>query len=154
MIVNHKKPFELLVDYVVANPQYGALITHQDISSVMNVAYGTRDYSYAVSKANIALTKQQLRLKSVKGIGYRILHHNEYGSESASLCLQASKKIEKAKFINDCVDVSQLNRQEKQSHNKLKNELNNSIMFMQNMISICNGIKMIKNTKNSKKGTP
>jgi transcriptional antiterminator len=154
MIANHKKPFELLVDYIVANPQYGALITHQDISSVMHLAYGTREYSYAVSKANVALTKQQLRLKSVKGIGYRILHHNEYGNESASLCLQASKKIEKAKFINDCVDVSQLNRKEKQSHNKLRNELNNSITFMQNMVSICNGIKTLKSTKSSKKGTP
>lgn len=109
-------PYQLLVDEVTNNPQRGLVLLHQDIATIMNISYirGALNskYSSNLSKANKKLTESNLRLESIKGIGYRIIFHNEYVRHVQKAIKMSNNNLEKGLFIKKNTDISKLTSSE------------------------------------------
>lgn len=142
------QPWEKLVLYVEGHPKRGDVLLHGDIEQITGTVYGTTRYGYVIAKAKKELTKKQLRIRSVNGVGYRIMEHYEYDNDAASQVIQAANHLTNAKFISDCTDISKLNKKQASNHNKLANEINKSNTILQNVISVANSIRVAnKGTK-------
>lgn len=142
------QPWEKLVLYVEGHPKRGDVLLHGDIEQITGTVYGTTRYGYVIAKAKKELTKKQLRIRSVNGVGYRIMKHYEYDNDAASQVIQAANHLTNAKFISDCTDISKLNKKQASNHNKLANEINKSNTILQNVISVANSIRVAnKGTK-------
>lgn len=114
-MVKKTQPYELLVNHVKANPVKGQTIPHTDIENIMGISYKASGcnhanprYGYHVQKANKILTELHLRLEPIKGFGYRIIEDNQYVDSIRKAYNTGVKSFEKAKFIGDNVDGTNL----------------------------------------------
>ena len=114
-MVKKTQPYELLVNHVKANPIKGQTIPHVDIENIMGIPYkiptcnhSNQKYGYHIKKANKILTELHLRLEPIKGFGYRIIEDNQYVDSIRKAYNTGVKSFEKAKFIGDNVDGTNL----------------------------------------------
>ena len=76
---NEKQKVQELLAEMIAKYDYGAIISHDWISHIASIPYGTNKYKTIIGKTKRILIKKYSKvLESVKGIGYRIILPDEY----------------------------------------------------------------------------
>lgn len=73
-------PWKQLVK-VASEWEYGSKHTHEEISDILGVKYGTPDYYANVNAANSVMTECGKRLKNIHDQGYRVLLPTEQTPE-------------------------------------------------------------------------
>lgn len=128
-MITKVQPYEKLVDYVKQNPQKGQLIPHVDIEQIIGIPYRkvcgclNGKYSREVAKAIEKLTSMALRLDPIQGYGYRILEDNQYVDVMGRLYNTSITFMEKARFVADGADVSNLSAQDLKNFNDVYNRI-------------------------------
>lgn len=128
-MITKVQPYEKLVDYVKQNPNKGQLIPHADVEQILGITYRkgcgclNGHYTRQVAKANEKLTPLALRLDPIQGYGYRILEDNQYADVMGRLYNTSVTFMEKARFVADGADVSNLSSQDLKRFNDIYNRI-------------------------------
>ena len=132
-----KRPHELLVTKVTQEMNSGNwkkphLISHSEMEKIIGIdrikpcGCRNRKYTETISKANNELIGQNLLLQAVNGYGYRIVEDNMYVVSMKLLYNQAVKCINKAGYIRDNTNTSNLNSTELKEWTNVSNAINNA----------------------------
>ena len=135
-MVKKTQPYEMLVNHVKANPIKGQTIPHADIENIMGIPYkasgcnhANPKYGYHIQRANKILTELHLRLEPIKGFGYRIIEDNQYVDSIRKAYNSGVKSFEKARFISDNTDGSNLSFDEYQELKEVRDKVNTALKY-------------------------
>jgi len=90
----NKQKWEILFESI-KNMEYGDIITHAEISKLINEPYGSNKYSSIVQRAKKELLKNSRQIESIRETGYRVLEPDSYVDESMSKFKQGFNKLKK-----------------------------------------------------------
>lgn len=114
-LVENKKKWELLYDRI-KTMEYGDIISHDDISSVIGESYDSKNYHSIINRARKELLKASKAIESVRGQGYRVLMPSDYAFESVKTFKQGFNKFQKAKTTLDCTPIKELSVEDLKVH--------------------------------------
>lgn len=80
-ILNNMKKSEVLA-LDIQKMKYGDVITHQDISNIIQEEYPSNKYTSTIAKTRKILLKQGLILENIIGDGYRIVEPDNFVNSS------------------------------------------------------------------------
>lgn len=75
---------------------YGDVIEHTDISTRIGIYPNMPEYLYIISKAKLLLIEKGIYIKTLSGVGYRVLYPNEISEEVFNKYIKAG--IEKYRY--------------------------------------------------------
>jgi hypothetical protein len=122
---NGKGRYWKLVRHVVNTHKPGDVIDDTEIEKVIGIdktitdaktkeLHANNRYTSVCNNANKKLTQLQMRLKRVKGVGYRVLYLNEYGEDAMNgNFMKAYNLLNCAKKTLDCVPLNKLSNSDK-----------------------------------------
>ena len=76
-MIKNKRPSEVLCEKIL-QLNYGELITHEEISSIIKEEYGSPRYSTVIQQTKAQLLKKQRAIESIRGQGYRVVEPDAF----------------------------------------------------------------------------
>lgn len=96
--MNRQEKIKALVDTFI-NEEYGKVLEHWRISSVIGEHYGSPQYRQIVNRAKKELLDSGKMIANVFGVGYRVVNPDEYTEQSTKCVVSGAKKIDKGVTI-------------------------------------------------------
>lgn len=93
------RPWEILADFIV-NKDYGDVITHGEITEVINVEREDNQYRYILQKAKKRALVAGKMIESMKNIGYRIVMPDNYSEATVNQFNRGFKCFDKGVTIS------------------------------------------------------
>lgn len=121
-VVESKKKYELLAEEIM-KLNYGAVITHDEISAVIQEEYGSQEYRNEVGYAIKYLWKKyNRRMKSVRKVGYRVLTPDEYNNETLNLYFKGMKSIKQGTDVLDYAPTKDMTNEGREAYRRIKDK--------------------------------
>lgn len=99
-VLNNYKKSEVLADEI-SKLQYGTILTHQQITSIIDEEYPSNKYRSEISKAKKILLKRGIVLESISGDGYRIVEPDNFVNHSLKHYKRGFNEMQKGYDILD-----------------------------------------------------
>ena len=116
------KQVEKLVNYIVEK-DYGTIIYHQEIASLLGVQYGSHQYSSIVQRAKKKLLEVGKMIVCVRGQGYEIIMPDNYTDSSVKELIGGARKIDKGAKIMRNAPVQKMSSAGLESYNLVNDRL-------------------------------
>ena len=151
-----------------SQPIYGRTIDYKEIERVTGLPrffqnktgekQTNNSFNNVCSRANKTLTNLHLRWECVQGVGYRILHPNEYAASAMKYINKAHGLVKCAEVVLDNTEVNKLKNAEKNEHAKVKKDVINiqGVITKSYTVNTTNNIqgKVVSSKGKSKGGNP
>lgn len=89
----------LLVNHVINEMEYGEIITHQRVSTIVGVEELFHDYYKIIKAAKIQLIPCGKVIESKRGKGYKVVEPDDYSRYANDMFLQGEQLINRAKDV-------------------------------------------------------
>ena len=93
-MIENKRPSEVLCEKIL-QLNYGELITHDEISSIIKEEYGSPRYSTVIQQTKTHLLKKQRAIESIRGQGYRVVEPDAFVDLSLDHYKKGFKEMQK-----------------------------------------------------------
>jgi biotin operon repressor len=93
-LIKNKKLWEIVYDKIMES-DYGNVISHQELSYLLNEAGGTNKYNSAVEKAKKHLIPKGKYIESIRGKGYRVVLPDDYSKITVQSFAKGARQIQK-----------------------------------------------------------
>lgn len=93
-MIKNRRPSEILCEKIL-ELNYGELITHDEISSIINEIYGSPRYNTVVQETKRHLLKSQRAIESIRGQGYRVVMPDDFVDLSLGHYKRGFKEMQK-----------------------------------------------------------
>lgn len=93
-MIENKRPSEVLCEKIL-QLNYGELITHAEISSIIKEEYGSMKYNSVIQNTKKRLLKNQRAIESIRGQGYRVVEPDAFVDLSLGHYKKGFKEMQK-----------------------------------------------------------
>ena len=93
-MIENKRPSEVLCEKIL-QLNYGELITHAEISSIIKEEYGSSRYNTVIQQTKNHLLKRQRAIESIRGQGYRVVEPDAFVDLSLDHYKKGFKEMQK-----------------------------------------------------------
>lgn len=107
-----KRPQEILAEAII-NRDYGSLVTHEEIESIIGFKRGKHKYQQIVQAARKLLRNQGKVLESVRGIGYRFVKPGDYVKTALGHYKKSFNEMKQGKDTLDLAPVNDMTQEER-----------------------------------------
>ena len=97
-VIENKKKSEVLAEFI-NTLEYGSVIMHSQIETMIDEAYGTPRYSSTVQRAKKILLKSGRCIECIKGDGYRVVQPDNVVDASMKHYKRGFKAMQKGQDI-------------------------------------------------------
>lgn len=113
---NNKEKIEELFNYVVSK-DYDVVVSHNEISEIIEEDIKTSKYYQIINNANKLLTEQGKMIESIKKVGYRIVNPNDYTIKSIDKMQQGFRKVSKGQKMLTYAPVKSMTEEARTEYN-------------------------------------
>lgn len=121
-IVNGRTIHEQVVDMVVTL-EYGDIVTHDRLASLIGERRGSRKYNTILTKVSKVLITRQKALENIRNVGYRVTRPENYVDLALSQIKRGRNSLEKAQTLIACTPVDELTPEQVEIHSEVSNRL-------------------------------
>ena len=143
-LINNKKKEEILYDYII-KLNYGDTILHQDIEEIIQEKHDSKKYHSIIQKAKRKLLESSKGLENVKGIGYRVIHPDNYTDLSLKYIKSGYRRIDNGFKVLQYAPVNEMSKEGFERYRHIRDSANRLHAMV---AGGCTEIKML--SKNSK----
>jgi len=143
-LINNKKKEEILYDYII-NLNYGDTVLHQDIEEIIQENHDSKKYHSIIQKAKRKLLESSKGLENVKGIGYRVIHPDNYTDLSLKYIKSGYRRIDNGFKVLQYAPVNDMSKEGFERYRHIRDSANRLHAMV---AGGCTEIKML--SKNSK----
>lgn len=117
---NEKQKVQELLAEMIAKYDYGAIISHDWISHIASIPYGTNKYKTIIGKTKRILIKKYSKvLESVKGIGYRIILPDEYTDNTLGHYKKGFKELQRGYEVIENAPITEMSPEGLEIHRRV-----------------------------------
>lgn len=116
------KQVEKLVNYIM-NKEYGDIIYHQEIASLLGMQYGSHQYRSTVNAAKKKLLEAGKMIDCVRKSGYKVLEPDNYTDSSVKEVVAGARRIDKGAKIMRHAPVKDMSSVGLESYNRVNDRL-------------------------------
>ena len=138
-MLNNQK-WEVLLSHIM-NCEYESLISHNEISEIIEEEYGSNKYRATLNRVKNELFKNGKLIESVWGSGYKIISPDSYVDKSLEKFKQGFTQLEKGYELLENAPVAHMSKEGKEVYNDVSNKALNLYTVMANG---CIELKMLK----------
>lgn len=108
-LIKNKKKSEILAEQLLAM-NYGDVVTHQEIASIINEKVGSQKYNSIIQRTKKLILNNHRAIESVRGQGYRLVEPDNFVDLSLSHYKRGFNEMQKgantlkAAPVNDMTD--------------------------------------------------
>jgi hypothetical protein len=108
-LINKKEKWELLYEHII-NMNYGDIILHNEIASIIQEKYDSQKYNSIITKTKKKLLESSKTIKSVHGQGYVVVNPDDYTDLSLKHIKSGSKQIKKGYEILQYAPINHMSK--------------------------------------------
>lgn len=116
------KKVEKLVDYFISK-EYGTIVYHQEIASLIDAKYGSYAYRSIVNAAKKKLLESGKMIESIRKSGYQVVEPDKYTDVAVGQVIAGARRIDHGSKIMRVAPVKDMSQSGVESYNLVNDRL-------------------------------
>lgn len=117
---------DVAINYILES-EYGEIITHDDMSDLLQLSKGSQLYYFAISKMNKILLNKSKMLMNIQKVGYQIVEPDNYAGCAVKTYVKGVKKMKLSKKILEKAPIELMSEEAIEKHNKVYDRVCNRL---------------------------